>query len=54
MRASAKYNNKALVSNWWDDPFAKGAFTSPAVGVMTTWWGAQSVTEGNMYFAGEA
>jgi monoamine oxidase len=51
---SAKYTGKALVSNWWDNPFSKGAFVSPAVNTMTVWWGAQWETEGNMYFAGEA
>jgi monoamine oxidase len=28
------YTGKALVSNWIDDPLARAAFTSPAVGVM--------------------
>ena len=51
---SNKYTGKALASNWWDNPYSKGAFTSPAVNTMTTWWGGQWVTEGNMYFAGEA
>ena len=51
---SAKYTGKALVSNWWDNPFSKGAFTSPAVNTMTVWWGAQFETESNIYFAGEA
>ncbi len=51
---SAKYTGKALVSNWWDNPFSKGAFTSPGVNTMTVWWGAQFETEGNIYFAGEA
>ena len=51
---TAEYNGRALVSNWIDDPFARSAFTSPAVGTMTSWWGAQWQTEGNIYFAGEA
>ena len=51
---SAKYNGKAIVSNWWDSPLAKGAFTSPTTNTMTVWWGAQWETEGNMFFAGEA
>ncbi|MDH3534574.1 MAG: FAD-dependent oxidoreductase [Gammaproteobacteria bacterium] len=51
---SAKYTGKALVSNWWDNPYSRGAFTSPAVNTMTVWWGAQWETEGNIYFAGEA
>jgi monoamine oxidase len=51
---TGKYNGKAIVSNWWDNPFSKGAFVSPSVNVMTQWWGAQWETEGNMYFAGEA
>jgi len=54
---SAKYiNDMALVSNWIDDPLAKSAFTSPAVGTMTTWWGAQweSDLNGKILFAGEA
>ncbi len=50
----AEYNGNALVSNWIDDPFARSAFTSPSVGTMTGWWGAQWETEGNIYFAGEA
>jgi len=49
-----KYTGKALVSNWWDNPLSRGAFTSPTVRTMTYWWGAQWETEGNMYFAGEA
>ncbi len=45
----------ALVSNWIDDPLAKSAFTSPAVGTMTSWWGAQwEYDNNNIYFAGEA
>ena len=51
----AKYNGRALVSNWIDDPFARSAFTSPAVGTMTSWWGAQwEYDDNNIYFAGEA
>ena len=53
-RRVSKYNGKALVSNWIDDPLHRSAFTSPAVGTMTSWWGAQWETEGNIYFAGEA
>jgi len=46
----------ALVSNWIEDPLAKGAFTSPTVGTMTYWWGGQweSQIEDNVFFAGEA
>jgi monoamine oxidase len=51
---SVKYNGKALVSNWLDDPLARSAFTSPSVGTMTSWWGAQWESGGNIYFAGEA
>ena len=51
---SAKYNGRAVVSNWIDDPLARSAFTSPSIGTMTGWWGSQWVTEGNIYFAGEA
>ena len=51
---STRYNGLALVSNWIDDPLAKGAFTSPTLGTMTGWWGAQWETEGNIFFAGEA
>jgi len=54
---SAKYvPGMALVTNWIDDPLAKSAFTSPTVGTMTTWWGAQwkSDIPGNLFFAGEA
>jgi monoamine oxidase len=54
---SAKYiPGTALVSNWIDDPLAKSAFTSPTVGTMTSWWGAQweSDIPGNIFFAGEA
>jgi monoamine oxidase len=49
-----KYTGKALVSNWWDNPLARGAFVSPGTNDMTSWWGAQWETEGNIYFAGEA
>ena len=55
------YTGNALVSNWIDDPFARSAFTSPAFGTMTSWWGAQWESdpqafpaEANIYFAGEA
>jgi monoamine oxidase len=51
---ASMYTGKALVSNWIDDPLARAAFTSPAVGVMTTWWGAQWETVEDIYFAGEA
>ncbi len=51
---SAKYTGKALVSNWWQNPYSEGAFVSPAVNTMTVWWGAQWETEGNIHFAGEA
>jgi monoamine oxidase len=51
---TSMYTGKALVSNWIDDPLARAAFTSPAVGVMTTWWGAQWETVEDIYFAGEA
>ncbi len=46
----------ALVSNWIDDPLAGSAFTSPSVGTMTRWWGAQweSDIAGKLFFAGEA
>ena len=50
----AKYTGKALVSNWWDNPYSKGAFVSPGVNTMTVWWGAQWEVEGNIHFAGEA
>ena len=48
------YNHKAVVSNWIDDPLARGAFTSPTLGTMTGWWGVQWESEENIYFAGEA
>jgi len=53
---SELYVGKALVSNWIDDPLAKSAFTSPTVGTMTSWWGAQweSDLAGKFLFAGEA
>jgi monoamine oxidase len=51
---ASRWTGKALVSNWIDDPFAKSAFVSPAVGTMTTWWGAQWQPDGNIYYAGEA
>lgn len=51
---SAKYTGEALVSNWWDYPYTRGAFVSPGVNTMTVWWGAQWETEGNIHFAGEA
>lgn len=51
------YTGRALVSNWIDDPYAMSAFTSPAIGTMTSWWGAQwesEPAEAKIYFAGEA
>jgi monoamine oxidase len=51
---STLYTGKAVVSNWWENPYSMGAFTSPTVNTMTVWWGAQWETVGNMYFAGEA
>ena len=54
---TAKYlPGMAVVSNWIEDPLAGSAFTSPSVGTMTTWWGAQWESEiaGNLFFAGEA
>ena len=52
---TARYNGKALVSNWIDDPLARSAFTSPSVRTMTYWWGAQwEYDNNNIYFAGEA
>lgn len=54
---TAKYiPGQALVSNWLADPLAGSAFTSPSVGTMTSWWGAQweSDIPGNVFFAGEA
>ncbi|AZQ12401.1 flavin monoamine oxidase family protein [Shewanella khirikhana] len=51
---SAQYTGKALVSNWWQNPWSRGAFVSPVVGTMTGFWGAQFSREGNILFAGEA
>ncbi len=51
---STRKYGKALVTNSIDDPFARAAFTSPAVEVMTGWWGAQWETVEDIYFAGEA
>jgi monoamine oxidase len=51
---SSKYTGNAVVSNWWDHPLTKGAFVSPVIGTMTSWWGAQWETQGNIFFAGEA
>jgi monoamine oxidase len=51
---SARYTGRALVSNWWDNPYSRGAFVSPDIGAMTSWWGAQLEREGNIHFAGEA
>jgi monoamine oxidase len=53
----SKWTGKALVTTWINDPFQRSAFTSPAVGTMTSWWGGQwePPTNGsNIYFAGEA
>jgi monoamine oxidase len=50
----ARYTGRALVSNWWDNPYSRGAFVSPDIGAMTSWWGAQLEREGNIHFAGEA
>lgn len=51
---AAEYTGRALVSNWWRNPWSRGAFVSPVVGTMTGFWGAQFEREGNLYFAGEA
>jgi monoamine oxidase len=51
---AGEFTGKALVSNWWDYPYSHGAFVSPDIGAMTTWWGAQWEREGNIHFAGEA
>lgn len=51
---SGEYAGKSLVSNWWKYPYSRGAFVSPDIGAMTTWWGAQWEREGNIHFAGEA
>jgi monoamine oxidase len=51
---SSEYRGKALVSNWWQNPWSQGAFISPVVGTMTSFWGAQLETEGNIFLAGEA
>lgn len=51
---SSQYTGKALVSNWWKNPWSQGAFVSPVVGSMTGFWGAQWEIEGNIHFAGEA
>jgi len=50
----SRYTGRALVSNWWDNPYSRGAFISPDIGAMTSWWGAQLEREGNIHFAGEA
>ena len=53
----SKWTGKALVTTWINDPFQRSAFTSPAVGTMTSWWGGQweSPTNGShIYFSGEA
>jgi len=51
---AGEFSGKALVSNWRDYPYSRGAFVSPDIGAMTTWWGAQWEREGNIHFAGEA
>lgn len=51
---STEFTGKALVSNWWKNPWSQGAFISPVVGTMTSFWGAQFESEGSIYFAGEA
>ena len=51
---SSKYTGASLVANWWDSPLTGGAYSSPTLGTMTGWWGAQFETQGNVYFAGEA
>jgi monoamine oxidase len=53
----SRWTGKALVSTWINDPFQKSAFTSPALGTMTSWWGAQwepPVGVSKIYFSGEA
>ncbi|GAA4651629.1 NAD(P)/FAD-dependent oxidoreductase [Kistimonas scapharcae] len=47
------YTGKALVTKWVDNPWSKGAFSSPTLGHHTTWWGAQWERESNIHFAGE-
>jgi monoamine oxidase len=50
----SQYTGRALVSNWWGNPYSRGAFISPDIGAMTSWWGAQLEREGYIHFAGEA
>jgi monoamine oxidase len=50
----SRYTGRALVSNWWDNPYSRGAFILPDIGAMTSWWGAQLEREVNIHFAGEA
>jgi monoamine oxidase len=51
---SGEFTGKAIVSNWWQNPWSRGAFVSPVIGSMTGFWGAQWEIEGNIHFAGEA
>jgi monoamine oxidase len=49
----AAYTGKNYRDAWIFNPWSKGAYTCPQPGQYTSIFGAGSVTEGNVFFAGE-
>ena len=50
---TAAYSGKAYRDFWWANPWSKGAYTCQRPGQYTELFGAGSVPEGNVHFAGE-
>lgn len=52
-KISESYNEKAIISNWGDNEFAKGSIACYKTGQRTTLAGVAQEAEGNLLFAGE-